>query len=1393
MGRSRLSIGRLQCAWLALGVASVAVPAYAAQSTLLADTYVSSQRASTNYGALSNLYVNATGTALLRFDTTGLPADATPATIGRAILRVYVNRVNTPGTLSVAALSSDWREGAVTWQTVPKAGNTVDVEAVTEEGQYVAFDVTALVKQWVAAPATNFGLALTTGAADVVLDSKESDTTAHPATLDIVMLAGSGVQGPKGDKGDTGAQGSRGDTGAQGPQGLQGAAGPQGLMGVQGPKGDKGDAGGLTYRGAFSADVAYGLNDVTTYAGGAWVSTSANNKGIPPGSTNSAWGVLVPAATVASGSGGGTGQAAAGLVFKGAFSSATTYAANAVVTYAGGAWVSLSDGNLGNTPAENSGAWAVLVPAASSSPGNGSGASGSAAQGLQYKGVYASTSNYGLNDVVTWQGAAWVSITAANHGNTPDQSAANWAVLVPASSSTGPPATVVTRNLAYQGSYASTTNYAVNDVVTWQSAAWISLVDSNHGNAPDSSTASWAALVPAAVGLQGVQGPRGDTGATGPQGERGYAGAQGPRGETGATGATGRPGFVYQGAYSSATNYTSGDVVTWQGSSWASLADGNHGNTPGQSPVQWGPLTSTGPKGERGDIGAAGPQGPQGVAGQMGPAGQQGMPGAQGSPGPQGAPGRDGSQGLQGDRGPVGPQGVAGPAGITWQGAYASTATYGLNDAVTWQGQSWLSNNASNHGNTPGTTADWVLLAAAGATGAQGLPGPQGLQGLKGDTGVAGPQGAKGDTGATGPQGETGMLFQGAYDATRNYALHDAVTSRGGTWLSLTAGNHGNTPGSTADWVQIAAPGATGAPGVTGSTGPAGPAGPKGDMGSQGPAGNAGATGPQGPPATFRGAWDGSAAYQTGDAVFFNGSSWVAIAGTSGTPPGSAPQWLLLAQQGSAGPQGASGPTGPKGDTGTPGQAGAVGQQGAPGLQWQGIYNVQTNYARSDAVTYNGSSYVSLLDNNVGNAPGLPSGTQWQVLAQAGSNGSNGANGTAGAPGAAATIAVRNVTSGVSANVTNAGTAQAAVLDFVLPKGDRGDTGARGPAGITYRGPWISGTGYGAGDGVFLNGSSYVSQINANTANPATDVANSGGNWALLAQQGATGADGAATVSIGTVTTGSSASVVNVGTQAAAKLNFVLPKGDKGDPGSTGPAGLLWRGAWSNTAPYAVNDAVSYSGSAYVAIAGNQATAPTGSAYSSTAWSLLASAGSTGPQGVTPTFAIGSVTTGAAGSQAAVMLTSSGTTNTLNFSLPRGDTGAAGSNGAGGGTGTAGVTFTTVHTLASVDYGTQFYSAVTDKALPGEGPALLAQMPANCSVSSVTVYNAGQRNATLALHAFTTPGGAITTNISCPTATPGASTCTVSPAAELGGKFIDLAITSTSSTTTYLYTLFTCN
>src|SRR2546422_683702 len=83
--------------------------------------------------------------------------------------------------------------------------------------------------------------------------------------------------------------------------------------------------------------------------------------------------------------------------------------------------------------------------------------------------------------------------------------------------------------MTWQGTWSSSTPYAVNDAVAYSGASYIS-IQAGTNNQPDTSATFWTLL--ADKGATGATGVTGAAGTTGPQGP------QGPQGPTGATGAT---------------------------------------------------------------------------------------------------------------------------------------------------------------------------------------------------------------------------------------------------------------------------------------------------------------------------------------------------------------------------------------------------------------------------------------------------------------------------------------------------------------------------------------------------------------------------------------------------------------------------------------------------------------------------------------------------------------------------------------------------------------------------------------------------------------------------------------------------------------------------------------
>ena len=274
------------------------------------------------------------------------------------------------------------------------------------------------------------------------------------------------------------------------------------------------------------------------------------------------------------------------------------------------------------------------------------------------------------------------------------------------------------------------------------------------------------------------------------------------------------------------------------------------------------------------------------------------------------------------------------------------------------------------------------------------------------------------------------------------------------------------------------------------------------------------------------------------------------------------------------------------------------------------------------------------------------SGTSENVILNFGiPTGPAGRDGMNGEDGQAATVRVGTTTTGApgtAASVTNSGTPTDAILNFVIPRGATGATGATGPVGPTgpigpqgpagVAGPVgpVGPAGEDGEDGLAAT----ITVGTTTTSDPGTDavVTNSGtatnailnfviprGETGATGPTGATGATGpagedgedglAATITVGTTTTGApgtDAVVTNSGTENAAILNFVIPRGETGATGPTGATGAT---------------------------------------------------GEQGPAGTAATITVGTTTTGAPGTEASV--TNVGTENdaVLNFVIPAGEAG----------------------------------------------------------------------------------------------------------------------------------------
>jgi hypothetical protein len=244
--------------------------------------------------------------------------------------------------------------------------------------------------------------------------------------------------------------------------------------------------------------------------------------------------------------------------YRGAYSGATQYERNDVVTYGGNVYVyKLTTASAGNLPTDSA-FWDLMV------------------EGFNYRGVWASGTQYLISDLVSYGGKIYIALQDTI-GDNPVTATTDWSVFVD--------------GIQYEGAWSSGTSYQKGDVVKYGGNIWIA-VNNNSASTPTTGNANWEILV------YGVEWKGGYSAGTAYKvndivsyGGKSYINILASTGvlPTNATNwAIFSSGFQFEGTWSSLTNYQSGDVVNYGGLVYVAIADSL--NSAPTDPLYWSVL-----------------------------------------------------------------------------------------------------------------------------------------------------------------------------------------------------------------------------------------------------------------------------------------------------------------------------------------------------------------------------------------------------------------------------------------------------------------------------------------------------------------------------------------------------------------------------------------------------------------------------------------------------------------------------------------------------------------------------------------------------------------------------------------------------------------------------------
>lgn len=331
---------------------------------------------------------------------------------------------------------------------------------------------------------------------------------------------------------------------------------------------------------------------------------------------------------------------------------------------------------------------------------------------------------------------------------------------------------------------------------------------------------------------------------------------------------------------------------------------------------------------------------------------------------------------------------------------------------------------------------------------------------------------------------------------------------------------------------------------------------------------------------TPKGEYNAQIAYEPLDVISYQGDGYIVLKSVQGVTPVNGDTYMKLVSKGDAGQKGDTGAPGEKGDPGQPGEQGVPGEKGeqgekgdpftyadftpeqlaalkgpkgdkgdkgdtgADGIQGErGDKGEKGDTGKGLTILGYYSSFEELQSSvpapQAGDAYGVGVFEPYDIYIYDGNTAqwvNNGAlQGAPGAPGDAATIRVGTVSTlpaGTPATVTNSGTANAAVFDFEIPQGEKGEQGERG-----------------------LQGEQGVPGEKGEKGEPGERGEQ--GPQGVPGDIGPAGADGknGATFTPSVDPDGNLSWTNDSGLKNPEPVNIKGPKGDTGEKGDTGPAG----------------------------------------------------------------------------------------------------------------------------------------------------------------------------------------------------------------------------------------------